>query len=238
MRKNYAMEIYFALEGINHGTIQANEKFALDEIATTDTETRKGTRKPGNRGTRRKATAKAKRHLQEIYPFTYSVKETVNGGYIRIGNTWEWHPVWKKLDKRASRHEGKEICRNFWEEDLTEIHEEEFWDEDPEGFWCSEIQEFVGDFDDDYYDDDYYDDDYYDDDDYDDYDYDDDLETGYYFVVTTDDYDHPYNTAIIDTGKEYTILSYYYGNGKWDNEILSGTNYRMKRVIIPDPSEI
>lgn len=122
MNKCYAMEIYFALEGVNHGNRQANEKFALDNVDEIE-ETRKGTRKPGDRATRRKATAKAKRHLQEIYPFTDSVKETRNGGYIHTGNTFEWHPVWKKLDKRASRHAGKDICRGYEEEKyiVTEI---------------------------------------------------------------------------------------------------------------------
>ena len=96
----------------------------------------KGTRRPGNRAERRKATAKAKKHLREIEPFTMSVRRTRNGGVIKRGDTYTWLPEWKSIDRRSRRHDGKEICRKYEDEDLLNVFEDE--DIDPEGKWDGE----------------------------------------------------------------------------------------------------
>lgn len=117
--KGFSRSLYFAftLKGIYHPDLFTAEKIEAD--IEKNTPEHKGTRKPGNRGDRRKATEKAKQHLREIYPLTDAVKQTGNGGYIHKGNTYEWHPVWKKIDKRLERHSGKEICRNYVEDETN-----------------------------------------------------------------------------------------------------------------------
>ena len=135
---NRAMEIYFALEGINHGNRQCEEKYALDEVLDTS-ETSKGTRRPGDRASRRKATIKAKRQLKEIEPLTMSVRRTRNGGVIKRGDTYSWLPEWKAMDKRNRRHNGKEICWKYSDADDRAINKA--WTEyyhDIEDRWIDE----------------------------------------------------------------------------------------------------
>lgn len=116
----------------------------MDEVEDIPTREIFGTHKPGNRGERRKATAKAKRHLKEIEPLTMSVRQTRNGGIIRKGDTWSWLPEWKKADRRAKRHEGKSVCRTY--EDIIP-REISLWDDDeyPGGTWDAESQSFLED---------------------------------------------------------------------------------------------
>ena len=62
-----------------------------------------------------------KNHLKNINDRTSSVKEITRKGkpvsYIHKGNTFVWHSVWKKMDIRIARHEGKKISKYFNEED-------------------------------------------------------------------------------------------------------------------------
>lgn len=88
-----------------------------DEIVPVN----KGTRRPGNRAERRKATIKVKRHLKEIEPLTMSVRRTRNGGVIKRGDTYSWLPEWKAMDKRNRRHNGKEICRDFVPDEIDTV---------------------------------------------------------------------------------------------------------------------
>ncbi len=192
------------------------EKLEITEVPETP-EIHKGTRKPANRAERRKATEKAKKHLREIYPFTYAVKETQNGGYVRTGNTGEWHPVWKKMDKRLSRHAGKEICREYFEEDNF-FKGNPFEDEYPDGYWDADMQEFIWDWD---------------------IEHEEDCSDseirvgGTYFVLC----DATYYDSCIVKGKPHIIIATYFGNGEWDNELLYGLNYKVKPVIFPAVDE-
>lgn len=95
----------------------------IDSDNETETYFVKGTRRPSTRGSRRKATAKAKRKAKRNEPFTNSLVD--HGDYvIHKGNTYAWHPEWKKIDIRLRRHEGKNICFNYEAEDATELETE------------------------------------------------------------------------------------------------------------------
>ena len=94
-----------------------------------------GTRKPGDRKSRRKATAKAKRHLADIYPLTDSVRK-VGNGYIKVSGDGEVKvsttdlcrlTEYKRADRRKSRHNGKAECREIPEyiADNADASEEE-----------------------------------------------------------------------------------------------------------------
>lgn len=73
--------------------------------------------KGNNRAARRKATRKANKKLREIPTYTSSVRYTRNGGIIHKGNTYSWHPVWKRMDHRLARHEGKMAIAGFFSDD-------------------------------------------------------------------------------------------------------------------------
>lgn len=104
-----------------------------------------GTRKPTTRAKRRASTRKAKRHLREIEPLTMSVRQTRNGAYIRKGDTYGWLPEWKKADHRTARHEGKTVCREYFEDSATETFADCEEDDYPGGTWDTESQEFLWD---------------------------------------------------------------------------------------------
>ena len=109
----------------------------IDDDNETETYFVKGTRRPSTRGSRRKATAKAKRKAKRNEPFTYSLVD--HGDYvIHKGNTHAWHPVWKKIDIRLRRHEGKNLCFNYEAEDATET--EDIWLIPDEG-WLEDYPE-------------------------------------------------------------------------------------------------
>lgn len=117
-----AMEIYFTLEGVNHGNRQCAEKFASDEEAVVYTAPRKGThRRIINRGDRLTLEEEARDRLKKIEPLTMSIRITRNGGVVRTGNKGTWHPVWKRMDIRKERHSGKEICRRYVDDSTMEI---------------------------------------------------------------------------------------------------------------------
>ena len=77
--------------------------------------------KDRSRGVRRKTTENKKAYFRAIEPLTDSIRITRNGGVLRRGNTYEWHPVWKKMNIRLERHSGKSACRNYMG------YEEERW---------------------------------------------------------------------------------------------------------------
>ena len=106
----------------------------------------KGTRRPGNRAERRKATIKAKRHLKEIEPLTMSVRRTRNGGVIKRGDTYSWLPEWKAMDRRNRRHTAKEICRDFVPDEIDTVSDP--WAYTDEEYFFAGGENLHGDFDD------------------------------------------------------------------------------------------
>lgn len=93
------------------------EKYLADNTTETELVSETGTRKPTNRGDRRKETAKAKRRLANIYkrPFhNDSVRAITRNGkevaYVKEGDTWSWRKEWRRMNHRIRRHEGKREC--------------------------------------------------------------------------------------------------------------------------------
>ena len=93
------------------------EKFIDDDATEMEFVSETGTRKPTNRGDRRKETAKEKRRLANIYkrPFhNDSVRAITRNGkevaYVKEGDTWSWRKEWRRMNHRIRRHEGKREC--------------------------------------------------------------------------------------------------------------------------------
>lgn len=145
--RGYSRALYFnfTMKGLYHPDNFIREKLEADASETDTPEITAGTRKPGNRGERRRATKNHKKHLTKIEPFTDSVKEARNGGLYHRGNTFRWHPVWKKMDRRITRHDGKNICWKYHEDEPAAV--ENYWvDDDPcYGHWDVESQMFIPD---------------------------------------------------------------------------------------------
>ena len=128
----------------NEACMMLAKKYEEDDSIT---ETASLSRRPTNRAARRKATAKAKRHLRKIEPLTASIRQTRNGGIIRKGDTWSWLPEYKKSDRRKTRHEGKSICREYFDDSAIPTKGKVTIDIDDEddflgGYWDTEAQSF------------------------------------------------------------------------------------------------
>ena len=81
--------------------------------------------------------------MEKIYPLTGSIRKARNGGLYHRGNTHKWHPIWKKADRRLTRHDGKDICRKYHDESDAIGN---CWDDDPcYGHWDVESQTFIPD---------------------------------------------------------------------------------------------
>ena len=80
-------------------------------------EPRKGTRKPGDRESRRASTKKAKEHLALVSKKSDTVRINHNGAVIKEGSRDKFHKTWKRLIHKASRVNGKKEI----EEDLKHM---------------------------------------------------------------------------------------------------------------------
>ena len=60
------------------------------------------------------------------------------------------------------------------------------------------------------------------------------MKKGYYFVVCDSKF---YGDCIVSC-EPYVVLSYYFGNGEWDTELLEGEHYKVKPVVFPTVEEV
>lgn len=64
---------------------------------------------------------------------------------------------------------------------------------------------------------------------------DEDMDRGWYSVLTTAVWAEDDPSVIVE-GEPHVVVAFYYGNGEWDNELLSGIYRNAIPVEIPDVS--
>lgn len=161
-KSSRSYEIYFALEGVYHGNRELCDKLAVDDPEAAEklreelgltVENEEGGLAPdaGDEDIPDPVVINKTRfaherwvkdtnneiRMEKIYPLTGSIRKARNGGLYHRGNTHRWHPVWKKMDRRITRHEGKNICRKYEEDEtilLMPSYNEDF---------DTDLQEFV-----------------------------------------------------------------------------------------------
>ena len=127
------LDIFFNKNGVK-------DKIASDVI-NVDDDVHKGTRKPGNRGQRRKKEKHLKKEYKKNYNRTHApiraiVRNNEKVVYVPYSSTYRYD--WKKRESRLIRQNGKEICRNGYSEysEYLEMLDDIAWDEYMEAQPC------------------------------------------------------------------------------------------------------
>lgn len=63
-----------------------------------------------------------------------------------------------------------------------------------------------------------------------------DIERGWYFVLTTSVWAEDDPSVIVE-GEPHVVVAFYYGNGEWDNDLLSGIYRNAIPVKYPEISD-